>query len=499
MIGTNVTVDGSAEYEFINKILSIAEEKYFAKNRTEEAKNVRKIAEHISNGGQGSYKLIEKKYEKPMREALRDSKIPFTVIYDNNENAAFVIRDIDADAFTKVQHDVFSKYTDYYAQVKTEDLCRIAKNNGDKEVVKLSFQTKEDFYEAQTKLYSSGVVCSVDKENLTLYVNSADLYSSKGEDLVAFELEWATNQAMNDSLFGGDPENNQDSELQIIRNIQATHDMEMVKAFSTAVQTGKDMVMVNAKNSSKTYMESGIDGLHIRKQDANGIWNDTAYFSKEDIAKLGDEGVGAIVSKFAFEIKDKIVIDAKDKSSVLNATKEAAYEWSKAWANEKDATGNIIKVNEDFARQLRPEKLLEGRDLEADNLKKTEIKKVTAAVEKEARRRCEAKKTSTMTPLQVRNLYKDEAKAILREKELMEIKIFINSENPYFSAEEKKQWIDNIEKHLSNEQEKIIHELNITKVNIKELEKQLKEKEAEKVAEKQATKEETQEMPKEQE
>ena len=42
-------------------------------------------------------------------------------------------------------------------------------------------------------------------------------------------------------------------------------------------------------------------------------------------------------------------------------------------------------------------------------------------------------------------------------------------ENPYFSAEEKKQWIDNIEKHLSNEQEKIIHELNITKVNIKEL------------------------------
>lgn len=470
-IGTNVTADGSAEYEMINKILQAIENRQLLAARTEEARMARIVGNHIAKGGEGSYKLVDRKYECALRKALSRAKVPYTVIYDNQGNAAFVTRNIDSEKFERAQKDVFSQSVEFFAQQNLGDLCEVSKRSGDKSVITLSFKSEADFNEAQIKLYNSGTVCAIDKDNFTIYVNNTDVYLQDGNDLTSFEIEWAMNQSLNDEMFGGNPKSNTDSEHQEYRAAQANHDMQQIKTLSKAAKSGEHKVLVDATNGSNTYLEAENGELHIYKE-KNGEWEKVKTFKK--LPLQSEETIGNIVSKYGFDIRNAIAIDGADKEKIINATSEKAKEWSKAWSEkvEKDEKGKEYRPN-----KLRPVIAFSGKNAEIQKLKKTALKEALSAVEHEARERVSARKEFyRMTPQERRTALKEEIGEILKEGSLPAITKFLNT-GTLLTVAEKREWLNNIGAHLTQEKENIAHECKIEKVDIKELERGLRDKE----------------------
>lgn len=500
----NIVADGKGEQELIQRLFDILEKMLFQGKKTVEAKYAKIIADHLAFGGQASYKLIERRMEAKMKKALDNAKIPYFVTYDNVGNSAFIVRDKDEQTFCKIQHDVFSMDAAYYAQTPLTELTRIAKNNGEKELIKLTFDTQADFDEAQIKLYNSSIVCAFGSDDRTLYVNPSDLYKENGSDMITFELEWAANQSMNDSMFGnekGSDGKKLDTDFQKLRDAQAHHDMQMIKAFSEAVQNGEKKVLIDATNGSKNYMESGLDGLHIYAMDEkDGTFKEKHFISRKSLLQsYKEDGIGSLVSKWGFDVKNAIVIDAEDKNHILNSSKEQAMSWSKEWANQKTADGKPIPIRNGFNRQLRPVGEFQGKDAEINRMKTHDVRKVLHDIENAARRQVNL--LGLKSNLEKRNHMKSiiadliQVAVVSPQNTIPEIKNFLDSPNNYMTREEKLKWLVNIKDHFIEENEKDCHELYIETIKTKEAEKDARESKRDKEAKKEEKQTERAEEP----
>lgn len=502
VIGTNVTADGSAEYAFINAILNAIEQKQLEKGRTEEARMAKIIGDHIAKGGSGSYKLVPRKYAAQMGETLKKYDVPYTLVYNDAGDACFVTRDIDASKFTAAQKDVFSMSTEYYAQTDREQLAHVAKMNGWKEVKALEFQSEADFNEAQLKMFSNGVVCVTDAQNMKIYVSPADEYDPNGQDLVSFELDWAVNQSMNDPMFGGDPEQeaalmenpdakNPDaldkckSPFQRQRESQATHDIDTIREFISTIKEGKSSVMVDSENGSNTYLEYKKGTLSLMKKNDKGLWQAARTWDSKDLQELSDGALFGLLARASDDIHNTFVLNESDKGNVLDKTPQEAMSHC------------VWKFQENPSKTVRQNHSYVGRDAEVSNLKASDMKTLMGAVDVKARAWVESGAYPNIKDK--RAAVKKAIQDILADIDAPPVNEFVNKPSAYMSKEDKIQWVSNISAHFANEDEKqSAHEVKVTEISVRELEEQArKEKQAEQEKDRQQTEQKTESQEKE--
>ena len=171
-IGTNIVQDGDAELKLLETIMQSLEKFYQHEKASKYQEMAKTIGEHISNGGQCSFKLIPQKFTEGIREELDKLKVPFVELPDTNGNIAFVVRDKDSEKFLEAQRNVFRRSTDFFKQVNLKDIALTAQKNKDP---LLSLEIKDDGmrFIAEQKLYQAGIVSAKNGEKLyrKLYQN----------------------------------------------------------------------------------------------------------------------------------------------------------------------------------------------------------------------------------------------------------------------------------------------------------------------------------------
>lgn len=70
---------------------------------------LKEIQEYCRNSGKIIYKLVEKKFVKPLSDNLLKEEIPYFILKKEN-NYMICVKDIDAEAFLQIQQKVFTQY-----------------------------------------------------------------------------------------------------------------------------------------------------------------------------------------------------------------------------------------------------------------------------------------------------------------------------------------------------------------------------------------------------
>lgn len=485
MADTNVTPDGLAELEFIKKVFSLIEEYSFAQMKTEEARMLQTVANHVNNGGELCYKLMDKEDGEKLKDLMLRRNIPYTVIPDDNGRYAFFVRDIDETAFKEAQEDVYALDPTRHTQLTEDALLESAKRCGDKDVVELKFNTQEDFEKAQKELHKNKVVCAIDKENKTLLINSVNLYSTNNNDLVSFELDWAITQSLNDEMFGGESpkilENEdgevkipgKDSKFQHYFNEEAKYDMYILKEFAKAVKSHSTAALIDAKNGSATYLVVKNGELYLD----GAMGREKALLSAREIDAYTPEKLGAFLSQYAFRINNPtFMMDSLEKiNEFANFSMEAA----------KKYTDETVLKNSGGEEPLRKRNTLDSYGMNAKDKEilkfKSEIGTYLDGLKKAAKENIQKDPDfKKLSYSEKRDAYKTELCKLMRDAENEKYMDLINSNTTYLTKEEKTMWLSNIEKHFRLEMEDINHEVNISKKNVKErIEERKKEIEAE--------------------
>ena len=494
-MSTNVTPDARAEMNILLTILREIDKHLQITKKTTDAKNAQIIANHLAGGGELSSKLVSSKYAALMKKKLEDNKIPYVMMPDNQGNFAFCVRNTDADIFQQIQHEVFSTSTEYFAQTSLEDMYEIAKSNEEEYMIKITLDNADDFNEVQRKLYAANIVCAVDKDTNTLYVNAGDTFNANGKDLTSFEMEWAMNQSLNDAMFR---QGDGDSLMQKLRDAQSDYDLSAIKTFSKCVQNGESKTFFDSNNSSSTYLQCNAHGLFVM-QNIEGEWkkNEAASKSREELKNMSHEEIGAFVSKYGFSIQNAFVMDSSElkQSNFFNLSVDAAGSFMKGkeWTDtsSKDANGNERK--EPAYRGTRPTGPLDKASKEALKVKKNELEPLLEKIERNAKKRvAEMGKGSNVKK---RELLKETICNMLRDTSSPEVAAFLNGGDNY---ETRLEWLKNIVNHYENEHEIGTREITIERVPLKTVKKTISEqKQVQKAAGKEA--ERTQNYEKEEE
>lgn len=466
MIGTNIAPDGSAEFRFVQNFLNFLEEKDLANDRTLQARMTRIVANHLASGHDAVYKLVDKRHIESFEKELIRQNIPFTKIYDTQGQPAIVVRDCDQEAFMQIQKNIFSLDTRMNAQLGVEDLCKNCQEMGMKNMIKLSFDNEADFYEAQTKAYQMGFVTGA--MNGDLYIAAVDVLNQKGEDLAAFELTWAINQSMNDPMFGGDPTSeNGESPFQKLRTAQAEYDMQQIKDFSKSLQGKREpVIMLDASGRGKNALEVGEEGLTIHRIASNGRRVSEVLVTKEDLAYMDADQIGAVIAKHGFDIRNKVLVPAADRDKVLDTKSEDIRKY----------VSDYTRTNRIETRPRNAEYGIDGDKEDILKFKKQSLEPMMTEVQKEARKLAKAdRRYSPRANKCIENeaLVKEYTALLLKEKKLACINNFLSKEGAPLTKEERSEWLNNIAGHLTNTKEKCRHELSVEATPVKDVKKQI--------------------------
>lgn len=457
LIGSNIAADGQAEFTFLQKFLKWLEEKDLLKDRTEEARMRREIANHLGDGKDAIYKLIDKKQLPLFEQELKKAQIPYTKIYDSQMNPAIVVRDIDQDKFLEIQKNIFSLDARMNAQIGVEELCKVTESMQMKQMVCISFDNEIDLAEAQNKAYSMGFVTGVMDNKL--YIQPTDVFNDRGEDLAAFEASWAINQSMNDSLFGGT--DLEDSNFQKLRSAQAEYDLNQIKGFSKALQGKADPVlMIDATGKGRNALEVSDKGLVVHRMDTSGKMKSELLLTKDDLSVMNSEQIGAVIAKQGFDIRNKVLIPSEHKNKVLNTKASEIRSFVKQYCGDN----------------ARPKPMDYDVDENTLKIKKTLLEPAIEEVMQEARRMAKADKRykNKLTKcIDNELIVKEYAAMILKDKKMAGLQKFIQSKDETLTEQQKIEWLDNIAKHLSNTNEKCRHECQVEIVDVKQVRKDI--------------------------
>ena len=302
-----VTADPDGIQKLIQDILDKMEE-MLPKKQDPRAKLARALADYVSGNGQAEYKLIPEKFVKDFETRLIAGNIPFITVPDDRGNMGFIVRDKDRDKFWKIQEDIFSLSTDYYAQNTLSKMVEIARNNKETEVVTLSFDDFDMFNEAKDILNAQNIVYA-DAENHNpeydmngyAIISKDTLFRENGKDLCCAEMHYAMLQmGMDDKYkdilnFDAEKENRNTKQSQI-------------QNFIRHVKTGGNAVLLNPdvdnehkfKNKPFLVCEDGKVFMDGKQLDIPGSAS-TAEIERMISAKVADQKRIISLSRYDYE------------------------------------------------------------------------------------------------------------------------------------------------------------------------------------------------------
>lgn len=312
-IGTNVVADEDKFIKPMSEILNFLEKAYLNSPNNKRQALMRELANYYKLHGEGSisYSLVPEKFSKEIEQKLEEMDVPFTVLAGADANQKLIIvRDIDAELLTDLEHDIFSQSTDFYMQQTPEAVVNSAEKFGAKKVTELSFADHDAFLFMQQKLYQEGIVSGVleaqnaDEKNPTLgigtnnlaikgkiYIPDDKVFNTKG-DITDAELQYAAMQAANGhEVFG----NVFDARKEIARV-----DNEQLTAFAKAIHEGQSAVLGDVSGNSKTYLQARNGEVFLYQSDGNGKWNEAAKL------KIGQDADITAIKSFITKQADAI-------------------------------------------------------------------------------------------------------------------------------------------------------------------------------------------------
>ena len=393
------------------------------------AKLMNQLRDHIKVGGKVSYNTIPQQYVYAVTTALEDQNIPYITVPDAKGNMLAVVREEDSEKLLEIQKTFMLTSTDYAKELTTQNVLDLYKVHGYKEVDTLSFANKEMAMVAEKKLYGAGITFAKteDKDGVTkLILSPFSKFSVDGNDLCNFELLHAFEQSKAGNMF-----KEKGVDLLGLRFEQAKWDQDQMNEFVSHVKAGDSYVFAPGHGKVNAYIESTNMGVALMERDnkIEGGWRRTSISISPDAS---EREIEIALSKAASKINDAIPMPVSNFDREVQLSKKDITDKDKL---RPDGGEGLIKRIELASNQdLKP--MLAAINAEAtkkmNNLVGTEYMSQQAAYKKK----------------------KEIISDIIAKRELSEIQDFLNSNANSLSQADRKEWLNNIEKHFVNTQEK---------------------------------------------
>lgn len=452
-IGTNVTVDGSTEFQILQMVLSDLEQAQSRRERSLKDKLALRMTEYLmQENGTPVHNLIPRKYAADLEAKLQYNAIPYVRIDNPVGDALFVCRTEDSKAFMREQKSVFGMYGN---EVKESSLLISCNNAQTKEAICLKTKTRENFSILQAKLENAGINCAIsgERDDMNVVISPYFLFNEDpSQGLIPFELEWAMTQSLGDSMFDkGDGAYTMDE----LRTLQAAYDEAQIDA----VFDSENAILTDVNNASNFYLEKRGELLMLYGRDENGEWTLSQKTS----------------------IKEKDAFHAILRSTASKINNMYAYTGEETTAGREQT-----KLNPALAALKHPEGFRNGRgklteDMLSEKNKavkimcRQEILPVLTAINHQAIENVKARYTKSQwnvmnTPSKY-NLVKKEVQKLLQPKNAKKTSAyekFLTEISAKVSLEEKREMFENIAHHFIEEHETGKGELEIERINAKQ-------------------------------
>lgn len=315
-IGTNIVTDGSTEYELLKALLSGLA--YFIDHQkdNEYAKNLKDLVNHLNGGGKLEYKLVENKYVKELEKGLKEEKIPYILMPNENGETAIAIRDKNTESFLDIQQRVFSRYTDYWKEQAVDNIITNVKEDPEfkrSKIPVLSFEDNAMRLIAAQKLYGNNVVTGY-KDGKTI-IHPTSVYN-KGGDLIDAQLDMAMEQCKGDGI--------KDYDLLSVRKAQAKYDQEMLSEFCKAYKSHKSISLWDAQGRSTVGLSINQNGDIELCTPKEGY----AHFAGEESIKrkilvhandnINETELFGMLSKEAGKIYNTVCCTTSERNNILS-------------------------------------------------------------------------------------------------------------------------------------------------------------------------------------
>lgn len=457
-MGTNVVADEQEYIEMIKRFFDSIEKAYLKNDENQKKmKMLDSMRRHAMLGGHFAYNAIPRQFAKNISMALEHEGIPYIMTPDERGDMMFVLKDKDANKFYEIQKSFYLMSTDYTKELTPETILSLYRTQGIKNVDTLSFENEQMAQIAMQKLYQSGVTFASTKDGnkTTLYISPMSMYSEAGQDLNNFELLHAFEQAKTDNVLVNCLPKGSDNLLDL-RFKQNAYDQSKITHFSQALAAGGEMVLCNGKGSQNIYIQVNADRSVSVMELKNNVWTSTPLNINPN-ADVKD--IAIVISKYAEKIKNMDVVSMEK-------------------FNEWDMMDNVPEDQKKrYGDRPVPSMEKEIGELSQANLiqESKELEMVLGAINREATKRVNARIGDKIVPqAQAYEMKKQAIKSIMQDKDLPEIRHFLDVESRSgISQEMKREWFENIRSHYENPHEKGAFECRLDKVNIKDIERDL--------------------------
>ena len=451
-IGTNVTTDGSTEFDLMKTILAEIEKMIDSRETNERARLNKMMAEYLLQNHTPVCANVPGKNAQEMENILIAQGMPYISFPNEKGDRLFIVREEDKEKFFELQKQVYSRDGSRFSSQTEKNMLLAGQSSKEKTAIKLTVKNKAELSILQAKLSNHDIVYGVsenDKE-CSVIISPNSLVSMKGKDLISFEMEWAMTQTFAGKTFGFSKGG--DINLNKLRTAQGAYDESQIRS----VLDNENAILTDVNGNSNYYIEKNKEVITVYKKDENGDWQQEAQLD-------GKDGREAFVRNYAAKINDMYSYteeELKDGYAHTNMTK------AEAQANipegfKRPSTSKLSP--KDQAIKSICDKEFDGEGGLITLLKKKALNNI--------KDKYPESKIKAMTQEQLYKLVKEETARLLEPdnaKETPEYYKFLNENSTDFSVDEKRTFCEELAGHFVNEHEKDDIEIDVSRISIRD-------------------------------
>lgn len=450
-IGTNVTADGSNEYDLVRSILTEIEKMIDSREINERARLNRMMAEYLLQNNSPVCASVRKENAQDMENVLIAQGMPYISFPNDRGDRLFIVREEDKEKFFELQQFVYSRDGSLFASQTEENMLLAGEKEHEKTAIKLTVKSDAELSMLQAKLCNHDIVYGIceNKNGEHSVIISPHLVREGKGDLISFEMEWAMTQTYAGKTFGsGTGKIN----LNKLRTKQGAYDEKQIHA----ILHNENAVLTDINGNSNYYIEKNKETVIVYKKDDNGDW-------QQEVKLDGEDGREAFVRNYASKISDMY--------SYIGEELEDGYAHTKMPKAEAQ-----MNKPQNFSRPLATD--LSQKDQAIKNMCDKEFNGeggLIMILKKKAinniKDRFPESKLKAMTQEQFYVLVKNETARLLEPdnaKETPEYYKFLNENSTDFSQNEKRTFCEELAGHFINEHENDAMEIDIDRVSIRD-------------------------------